>query len=201
MPGHGGRRNGSERKPYNPSSKDIRRMFFRPQHQQEQQVASRRRSEDDVANESQQQNEPMDQSQVGAGDELDATIDTDSRSNNEPDEGCLQNGNPTDQSVEDADEEMDTPLDNPAWSNDTWHDIPLTVLEKSGNGRALSGEVKRQTHSTAKKGRKMESRRRISTDYSSTDLSEVPHFLKQFTRHSLHLLAIPFQVQCIAIVS
>lgn len=131
-----------------------------------------------MANESQQQNEPMDQSQVGAGDELDATIDTDSRSNNEPDEGCLHNGNPTDQSVEYAGEELDIPLDNPAWSNDTWHDIPLTVLEKSGNGRALSGEVKRQINGLKKKRQREKAQKYVA----SGELWEYP---KLFVGHIL----------------
>jgi len=60
-------------------------MFFPPQHQQEQ-VTRRRSNGDDKANKSQQENEPMDQSLVGAGEELDATLDTGSRSN-EPEKG------------------------------------------------------------------------------------------------------------------
>ncbi len=55
------------------------------------------------------------------------------------------------ESEPDEAEELDIPLDNPAWSNDAWHDIPLTALEKGGKGHTLSSEVKCQINGLVKK--------------------------------------------------
>ena len=174
MSGHGGKRKGSGRKAYNPSSGDIRHMFFGPQHQQEQ-VTRRRRNEDE-ANESQQQNDPMDQTLVAAGEELDAPLDNDRRSNETVE--SHRHSNAMDQSLVGAGEELDAPLDNdsnPVWSNDTWHDIPLATLKKSGKGRTLSGEVKRQINDLAKK-----QKREIAQKYvASGELWEYPKLVRR----------------------